>query len=210
MAFVSSSPHASPDLGATTTTLLLDSLKDESNQVVWIGFDGRYRPILHGVARRLGLSTEDAADVAQQTLFEFVRDYRLGKYVRGQGRLRTWILSIARHRAIDMLRARRREVASGDSDLADADLVTATEAAWDLEAERAIYRQAYGELMANSKTEPGTAELYKLIAERGMSNDAAARECGVSVEQARLANHRMTRRLQAIVAKLTASFETDQ
>lgn len=209
MCFVTS--HA-PDLGATTTTLLLDSLKDESNHGVWVGFDERYRPILRGVARRLGLSAEDAADVAQETLFQFVRDYRLGKYVRGQGRLRTWVLSIARHRAIDMLRARRRETASGASDLAETDLPTASaaEAAWELEAERAIYQQAYSELLANSKTEPHTVELYKLVAERGISNEAAARECGVSVEQARLANHRMTKRLQAIVANLTASYETDQ
>lgn len=206
---VSGSP---PDLGATTTTLLLDSLKDESNQGVWVGFDGRYRPILRGVARRLGLSLEDAADVAQETLFQFVRDYRLGKYVRGQGRLRTWILSIARHRAIDVLRARRREVASGAADLTENDLpaASATEAAWELEAERAIYQQAYAELLANCKAEPHTVDLYKLIAERGMSNEAAARECGVRVEQARLANHRMTKRLQAIVATITAAFETDQ
>ena len=214
ISFVSTSTPASPDLGATTTTLLLDSLKDESNERVWVGFEGRYRPILQGVARRLGLPVEDAADVAQQTLFEFVRDYRLGKYKRGQGRLRTWILSIARNRSIDLLRARGRERrhAADTESITESNEPTldAAESAWNMEEERTIYRQAYAELMQNSKTEPHTARVFQLIAERGMSSEAAAHECGVTVEQARLANHRMTRRLQEIVGRITQAYEHDE
>src|SRR5690348_2881849 len=104
----------------TTTTQLLDSLSDESNREVWAGFDTRYRPILEGVARRLGLPPEDAADVAQETLARFARDYRLGKYERGKGRLRTWILSIARARSIDLLRAKSRSNAQqGGTELSE-------------------------------------------------------------------------------------------
>jgi len=38
-----------------TTTKLLEELKDEANADAWNEFDTRYRPILIGFARRLGL-----------------------------------------------------------------------------------------------------------------------------------------------------------
>src|SRR5262249_475580 len=88
----------------TTTTLLLESLKDPGNQSVWREFDGRYRSIIIGFARNLGLNEEDAHEVAQQTLTEFVRDFSNGKYKRDRGRLRSWIIGIAQHRIADLCR----------------------------------------------------------------------------------------------------------
>jgi DNA-directed RNA polymerase specialized sigma24 family protein len=123
---------------AATSTQLLDSLKDESNQEVWAGLDARYRPILEGVTRRLGLLTEDAADVAQETLTRFVRDYRLGKYERGKGRLRTWIMTIARHRSIDLLRAHSRSlVRHGDTAMGVEPSEEAVQSAWESASARA-------------------------------------------------------------------------
>jgi hypothetical protein len=59
-----------------TTTHLLDGLFDTENQQAWAEFDSRYRPILIGFLKRMGLSDADAADVAQDTLTCFVQDYR--------------------------------------------------------------------------------------------------------------------------------------
>ena len=59
-----------------TTTALLDGLFDSANQSIWREFDARYRPILMAFARRLGLNRDNAADVTQETLACFVRDYR--------------------------------------------------------------------------------------------------------------------------------------
>ena len=80
----------------TTTTVLLDGLYDPANSVVWRQFDQRYRPIIIGFARRLGLTDDDAADIAQETLVRFVKEYRAGKYDRTRGRLRTWIIAMVR------------------------------------------------------------------------------------------------------------------
>jgi len=73
----------------TTTTALLDGLHDPANEEVWREFDTRYRPIILGFAVKLGLSDEDAADVAQDTLARFVQEYRAGRYDRTRGRLVT-------------------------------------------------------------------------------------------------------------------------
>ena len=86
----------SPRVIPTTTTQLLNDLRDTANRQAWGLFDERYRPIIHAVAIRLGLRPEDAADVAQQTIADFIKDYQRGQYDRGKGRLRDWLKGIAR------------------------------------------------------------------------------------------------------------------
>ena len=95
----------SPDLPPArthTTTALLAALHDLSDQPAWREFEGRYAPIISGVARRMGLSESDSQDVMQETMLQFIRDYRAGKYDRTRGRLRSWIIGIARHRIADI------------------------------------------------------------------------------------------------------------
>jgi RNA polymerase sigma-70 factor, ECF subfamily len=193
-----------------TSTQLLDSLREEGNQQVWVGFDARYRPIVEGVARRMGLSREDAADVAQETLTVFVRDYRRGLYQRGRGRLRTWIMTIARNRAIDLLRARKRISDVRDDSAAEVESEVFSQSVWEVEEERAIFEAAYKELMETSRADPVTLRIFEMTALRGFSTETAANECCVSVEQVRLAKHRITNRLREIVDRLTNAYTTDE
>ncbi len=79
-----------------TTTALLDDLLDSANEGAWVGFDARYRPVLIGFARQLGLRADDAADIAQEALTKFVRAYQQGQYRRERGRLSSWLITIAR------------------------------------------------------------------------------------------------------------------
>ena len=94
-----------------TTTALLDGLIDSANDQAWREFDARYRPIIVSFARALDLKVEDAADVAQETLVRFLKEYRAGKYDRSRGRLHSWLIGIAKHCVGDQrhARARRRE-----------------------------------------------------------------------------------------------------
>ena len=89
-----------------TTTALLEGLFDPANQELWRHFDERYRPVIIAFARRLGVEPTDAADIAQETLVQFLRDYREGKYDRNRGRLHCWIIGIAKHRIADQFRLR--------------------------------------------------------------------------------------------------------
>ncbi len=91
-----------------TTTALLEALHDPACEQVWQEFDGRYRPVIIALALHLGLRHDEASEVAQETLSQFVRDYLAGRYDRGRGRLRSWILGIARHRILDVQRHRQR------------------------------------------------------------------------------------------------------
>src|SRR5262245_47509887 len=118
----------------TTTTTLLDGLFDPENRSVWGEFDARYRPIIIGCARRLGVSDDDAADLAQETLARFIQEYRLGKYDRQRGRLRSWIIAMLKYRVADLQRARaKRREQRGDSAMVDLSARDDFDAVWEAE-----------------------------------------------------------------------------
>lgn len=190
-----------------TTTGFLQGLLETDNEEVWRQFDARYRPIVVAVARRLGLSPEDADDVAQQTLLEVVRDYRLGRYVRGQGRLRSWIVGIARHRIADVGRARARAGhLRGDSALALVPEPDQIDSIWEKEQQRVMLEEAMAELQRTTRAEPRTMRAFELVARGGATVEFVANECGLAVADIYRIKNRLTIRLRAIVERLDALY----
>jgi RNA polymerase sigma-70 factor, ECF subfamily len=197
-----------------TSTALLDSLHDSGNAPVWEEFDGRYRPIIIGFAMKLGLSQQDAADVAQQALAEFVRDYRGGKYSRDKGRLSSWLISIARHRAIDVLRASgKRRDWRGES------AIDQTPAAlqdsrhdnehWKAERKSVIIARALAQLRSTSRTSEHTIRAFELVALRGVPVQAVAEQCGMSADEVYVAKNRVTKQLREIVEEMTKTYDDE-
>src|SRR5207253_803693 len=116
-------------------------------------FDARYRPIILGFARRLGLSEDDAADVTQDSLLRFLSEYRLGKYDRARGTLRSWIVSIVKFRVADLNRAQQsRREKRGDSALIDLSSDDELESMWEAERRQSLLAQAVAELRDGTKT----------------------------------------------------------
>jgi RNA polymerase sigma-70 factor (ECF subfamily) len=65
----------------------------------------RYRSMAYGIARRITADDALAEDVVQEA---FLGAWRAAdRYVTGKGSVRTWLLSIVHHRAIDAVRRRR-------------------------------------------------------------------------------------------------------
>ena len=163
-----------------TTTVLLQGLFDSENEAVWSEFDARYRPILVAFARRLGLGEADAADVAQETLLEFIGAYRGGRYDRERGRLRSWLIGIARTRvaAIRRFRAGRREV-RGASALLDLDDEAGMTRVWDAERRGVILREAMHELRAGTRLRDETINVFEMLVVHQMPVAAVAEEMGI-------------------------------
>ena len=98
------------------TTRVATTLRTDDDLVLGVrGGDGeafaelveRHKRQVHGLAYRMLGNAVDAEDAAQET---FVRAYtRLGTY-QPDGRFGAWLLAIAAHRCIDILRARGRRV----------------------------------------------------------------------------------------------------
>jgi RNA polymerase sigma-70 factor (ECF subfamily) len=194
-------------LANRTTTQLLDALRDHGNTPAWSQIDARYRPVVAGLACRLGLSGSDADEVAQQTLVEFVRSFKAGRYDRSKGRLSSWILGIAHHTVLAMMRARR-----------DFDSNTVIErmpdepslrSLWTEERDRAVLSRALGALRSDTGIDERTLTAFELTGLRGVPAAVAAEECGMSVDQVYVARSRLTKRLRELVESMTAAFEED-
>jgi RNA polymerase sigma-70 factor (ECF subfamily) len=194
-----------------TTTKLLDALSDLSNEPVWSHINSRFRPVIAGLARRLGLNESDADEVAQQTLSEFVKAYREGRYHREKGRLSSWILGIAHHTTLRMIRARRHAGGAGPAgdELSDVADENSLRSIWTDERDRAILDRAISMLREESEIDDRTLLAFELVALRGVPAQEVGLQCQMSTDQVYVAKSRVTKKLRAIVDELTHAFEED-
>lgn len=196
----------------TTTTALLDHLADTANDAVWSQFDARYRPIITGFAVNFGLGEADAAEVAQQTLVEFARAFRAGKYDRRHGRLRFWIMGIARHRCLDVFRRQKRQAVQVDEGVLASLEATGPDggldAVWDAEQNKAIANEALRRLNETRLNEK-TIRAFMLTTMHGMTVEGAAAECGMSAGDVYAARNRVAERLRDLVDEIRLAWSED-
>jgi RNA polymerase sigma-70 factor (ECF subfamily) len=191
-----------------TTTAMLDALHDVENASVWEDFDKRYRPILIGFARNLGLGEQDAADIAQETLTRFVSEYRVGRYDRDKGRLGAWLVGIARYRILDLRRKRAGKAQLvGESGIMDLDDPKKLTQVWENERRLAVLRAAMNELRSASRTDPKTIKIFEMLMMHDLTPQAVAKEQDVSVHDVYLAKSRVAQRLRKIVDRLEAEYD---
>jgi len=191
-----------------TTTALLEGLHDPTNEAVWMEFDRRYRPILLGFGRKLGLGDADAADIAQETLTQFITEYRTGRYDRDRGRLRSWLISIAKYRVLQMRRkqAGRRE-ARGESAVVQMPDEHQLTAIWDTERRTVLLQQALRQLRAHTKTSDRAIETFDLFVMKQMPAEEVARRLNIKRQEVYLAKSRVSERLRDILSDLEATWD---
>ena len=191
-----------------TSSVLLHGLFDLTDAAAWEEFDRRYRPIVVGFARRAGLSDTDAADVAQETMAQFVRAYVAGEYDRARGRLRTWLIALTKSKVAQAYRARaRRGGMRGDSGLIDLADKAGLEALWEAERRRHLLRLALASLGGNSRLHPRTIRAFELLVLRAIPVAAVAEQLAMSPHDVYLAKGRVARRLQELLADLETRFD---
>ncbi len=69
-------------------------------------FYDRWFPVVHGVVSRMLESPDDVEDVVEEAFWQVWRQAE--RFEPDRGSVQTWLLTIARSRALDRLRARRR------------------------------------------------------------------------------------------------------
>lgn len=191
-----------------TTTVLLEGLFDPQNEAVWSEFDRRYRPIVLGFARKLGLSDADAADAAQETMTQFMKEYRAGKYDRQRGRLHSWLIGLAKFRIAMIRRAKSgRRITGGQTvmiDLSDGQRLTQV---WDDERRRSILRQAMEELRTTTNLAEKTIRAFEMLAVNQMPAAAVAEELEVDIQEVYLAKSRVAQKLRSILERLESAYQ---
>lgn len=92
-----------------TTTQILDDLKFSDNAAAWKTFTDHFYPVIFGFAKKMGLSSTDAEDAAQETIFQFFRLYRADRFQREKGHLSHWIFGVARNVIRDYIKKKPKE-----------------------------------------------------------------------------------------------------
>lgn len=193
-------------LDTVTNTELLDGLRRPDNRIVWRQFVDRYRPMVERYAARMGLSTADAQDAAQQTLIAFCTAYQEGKYDRSYGRLRGWLFGIARNQIRNLGRSnlrRGRQVIDQTDETRFFDRVSDEddpEKAWDDEWRQAILRECLGQIRRSVDEKSVTA--FELFAWQGWSAQDVARHLDMTPNAVFIAKHRILRRIKEMQSQM--------
>lgn len=214
------SPPKQPDDGAGTarpafaashtTTRLLDALADPADEASWVEIDRRYRPIVVGVARRIGLGEEAASEIAQETMVAFLTSFRRGGYDRSRGRLRSWIVGISRHRIADYFAdAKKRHRVGGDTMISELSMDTDFDDLWQTERRRVILRRALEELPERSRLKSSTIEAFTRFAIDRQPVTQVADELGLTVDDVYQAKNRVAAKLRTIAADLERRFDEE-
>ena len=167
------------------TTIDGEARESQLAQIVDL-FERHADSVFH-VAWRILWSAADAEDVTQTT---FVRAFTRLHQLRDAGRERPWLLQIAYHSALEVLR-RRRDVPTDPSELPDRPDRADTEGVADRRATAALLQAAIDEL-------PGTLRLAFVLRDvEGLSTREVADtlEIGESAAKMRIARAREQLRL---------------
>lgn len=87
---------------------LLERLATQADTEALSELYDRYRALMYGLAMRITNDTQMAQDAVQEAFVAVWRN--AGRYSAARASVRTWILSITHHRAIDLIRRRRATV----------------------------------------------------------------------------------------------------
>ncbi len=160
-----------------------------------VTFTAADRQFVLAVARRI-VGEVDAADVAQDAL---LRAYHHREQFRGDSAYRGWLFKIATSVSLSHLRRRRRHLA-----------FTAPTTGHEAES-MAVESKSPEELVAQAQQhrrlkeglaqlDPGYADVLRLRFEKDMTEEAVARELGMSVANVKIRAFRARRRLRQAVA----------
>ena len=89
----------------TSTTLLANLAERESgiDQAEWNRFFALYYPVMVEFARARGAG-DDSEDVVQEVLADLVKVFQAGRYVRGKGQFKSYLVTMLRNELISRFR----------------------------------------------------------------------------------------------------------
>jgi RNA polymerase sigma-70 factor (ECF subfamily) len=132
---VTSAPvRADVSQGVPDDAQLLRQMAAGNEQALGAFYD-RWHPLVHAVVLRVLRSTDDVEDVVEETFWQAWR--QAGRYESARGAVQTWILTIARSRALDRVRLanrRREEPMEGESGEQVLQLATDSDPSMDAES----------------------------------------------------------------------------
>jgi RNA polymerase sigma-70 factor (ECF subfamily) len=180
-------------MDSTSSSLLLQ-LRRPGEQAAWRRFIDLYTPLLYYWACRMGLPTQDAADLVQDVFVTLVQALPRFRYDPGKS-FRSWLRTVAENRWRDALRKRAAVPRNaGDAALADAAVPPAAAALWEAEYHQHLLGRA-AQLMRSDFEEKTWKACWALVVE-GRPGAEVAAELGMTIDAVYAARSRVLRRLR--------------
>jgi RNA polymerase sigma factor (sigma-70 family) len=184
-----------------TRRSLLSRLKHWDDQESWRCFFDTYWRLIHGVARKAGLTEAESQDVVQETVISVAKQMNGFCYDPARGSFKSWLLQITRRRIADFLRVRYRQVQCAPLDVAAEPHRTPLvqqvpdekaggfEALWEDEWKKRLLEAALQRV--RRRVDALQYQMFACYVLQGRAPAEVSRLLGVSVGQLYLAKHRV-------------------
>jgi RNA polymerase sigma factor (sigma-70 family) len=195
-----------------TRRSLLSRLRDLEDSASWRTFFDRYWRLLYNVARKSGLSDDQAQEVIQETVIAVARKMPEFRYDPAKGSFKGWLLLICRRRIHDHF----RRVYSSEQSMQDAseDLAYAAEnvpasvlppdvqidGLWEQEWRENIFRAALARV--RQRANPKQYQVFDCCVLQNQRPAEVARMLGLNAAQVYLAKHRLSVAVKRAVKEL--------
>jgi RNA polymerase sigma factor (sigma-70 family) len=196
-----------------TRASLLFRLRDWKDTASWEEFYRLYRKLVYGLARRSGLTHNEAEEVMQDVFKRVAETIHNFESSPQRGRFRAWLMNLVRWRVADKFRARRPEeyqsvprqkTSSGDKGFIERmpDPQVNEDAIWEIEWQRNVLDAALSRLARRVPAKHFQA--FDLYTCQRWSVLHVSRELGINPAAVYLISHRLTKQLKVEVARVKA------
>jgi len=179
----------------TTSVSLLERLRQPGDQDAWGRFVKLYSPLIYYWARRQGLDTQDAADLAQEVFALLVQKMPEFRY-DAQKSFRAWLRTVTQNKLRDIRKRRPPpRPAGGDSAFGELAATTDDNAAFELkEHQQQLVRRALRLMQADFQPSTWKACWELVVSERPAAEVGA--ELGMTEGAVYAAKFRVLARLR--------------
>jgi RNA polymerase sigma-70 factor, ECF subfamily len=161
-----------------TQVSLIQRVRDLTDTASWAEFDRLYRPFLFKIARRSGLSPEDADEIVQEVFAKVAQAIVEFRLDHERGRFRGWLKAITVRKLIDRRRAKNRSI-SAVAIASEPLALDSLEEEWDREYRRHVLDHAMSEVRARVESKTWTCFEEHTLKHRTAEDIAA--ELGMTV-----------------------------
>ena len=189
---------------------LVERLGDWNDRKRWQQFFDSYWRLIHGTARKAGLTEAEAQEVVQETLITVAKKIDQLKYDPAIGSFKGWLLNITRWRIADQFRKRkpdgqRRGLTTGDDDARTATIERIADpagleldAVWEDEWRKNVVAAAIARV--KRKVDARQYQIFDCYVFKQWPAQKVSAELRVSIAQVYLAKHRVGALLKKEIA----------
>ena len=208
---MSEEPRTLEENGPHTRQSLIGRLRNLENQDSWQEFFDTYWKLIFSVARKAGLSENEAEEVVQETIISVTKYIHTYRYDPQVCSFKTWLMHKTQWRIIDQVRKRPPDFVRSLGGLTDRSVTPLLDqiadpeslnldSLWDDEWEKNLIDAAMQRI--KRKIKPEHYQAFYLSAVRGLPARQIESTIGMNVAQIYLVRHRVARLIKKEVALL--------